>query len=337
MHGYKRQRSANTAAGKRYGKEEKMKKVSVVVPCYNASAYLDKCIGQLLRQTIGLENMEIILVDDASTDEGKTWDVIMRYEQQFPDAIIAVSLERNMRQGGARNAGVSYAGGEYLMFCDADDWLLEEALEHCYRAAKEYDADVVEFPNHDVTDRDFKGKLIKGKRSCFFDFDTEEKKKYFLIYADKNLTLASQRKLYRLSLIHDHHICFAEHVIFEEPSFTLPVRCYEKRHYFLDEMLYICCRSPEGTTSSDWIEHKWDNVKVWVHLMEDLEGRGMLQKYHDEMEFLFFTWGFELSIRMVSQKGYTIDEQESSYLIEVMTERFPNVANNKYVQGLPRG
>ena len=48
-----------------------MKKVSVVVPCYNAAEYLDQCLRQLLCQTIGIEDMEIILVDDASTDGGR--------------------------------------------------------------------------------------------------------------------------------------------------------------------------------------------------------------------------------------------------------------------------
>ena len=108
-----------------------MKTVSVVVPCYNAAQYLDKCIRYLLNQTIGRENIEIILVNDASTDDGRTWCKIMEYERMFPDVILAVSLEENMRQGGARNTGISYASGEYLIFCDADDWLLEETLEHC--------------------------------------------------------------------------------------------------------------------------------------------------------------------------------------------------------------
>ncbi len=47
-----------------------MKKVSVIVPCYNAAEYLDRCMEHLLKQTIGTENMEIILIDDASTDDG---------------------------------------------------------------------------------------------------------------------------------------------------------------------------------------------------------------------------------------------------------------------------
>ena len=113
-----------------------MKAVSVVVPCYNVGRYLGKCIDQLLGQTIGQEKIEIILVDDGSTDHGATWNVITGYEERFPDVIIAVSLNQNMRQGGARNIGASYADGEYLMFCDADDWMLEEALERCYQDRK---------------------------------------------------------------------------------------------------------------------------------------------------------------------------------------------------------
>lgn len=92
------------------------KKVSVVVPCYNAARYLKKCTEYLLCQTIGIENMEVILVDDASTDDGETWKVITEFEARYPDSILAVSLGQNMRQGGARNVGVSYASGEYLVF-----------------------------------------------------------------------------------------------------------------------------------------------------------------------------------------------------------------------------
>lgn len=86
-----------------------MKKVSVIVPCYNVANYIDKCMEHLLNQTIGPDHLEIILIDDASTDSGATWNAIMKYEQQFPDTIIAIPLEQNMRQGGARNIGLKFA------------------------------------------------------------------------------------------------------------------------------------------------------------------------------------------------------------------------------------
>lgn len=310
-----------------------MKKVSVVVPCYNASQYLDKCITQLLIQTIGLEQMEIILVDDASSDGGKTWELIMDYEQRFPDAIMAVSLEHNMRQGGARNAGISYASGEYLIFCDADDWLLEEALEHCYCAAKRHDADVVEFRAVDVTDRDAAVKAGNGEGSRLIELDTEQRKRNFLLSIDETYTLSSQKKLYRTSMIRENHIFFAEHLICEEPSFVVPVRLYEKRHYFLDECLYVIYLSQGSTVRSEWGEHKCDHGKVWLQLAMDLEQKGLLRKYYPELECLFFYWELGLGIIMLAQHGYDLTRDLLQVHVNMLLRFFPSVGNNTYIRG----
>lgn len=307
-----------------------MKKVSVVVPCYNAARYLDKCITQLLHQTIGIEDMEILLVDDASTDGGETRALIEGYEKQFPDTIIAVFLEQNLRQGGARNVGVSYASGEYVTFCDADDWLLEEALEHSYDTAKEHDADVVEFLRLDVTSRDISVKLKKGDKNELILLDTEEKKKRFLV--DSQRTFGSQNILFRRSLIRENHILFAEHLIFEEPSFMVQIWLYEKRHYFLDEQLYICFLSPGSTMRSDWErEHKWDNLSVWTFLMESLSDKGVFERYQLELGYLFFDWGFGLSLCLPFQKGCELTKEEVSTLARRTIDWFPDLLQNPYV------
>lgn len=309
-----------------------MKTVSVVVPCYNAVQYLDKCITYLLNQTIGIENMEIILVNDASTDHGRTWQKIMEYECRFPDTIMAISLEENMRQGGARNVGVSYASGEYLIFCDADDWLLEETLEHCHRTAKEQDADIVEFLIHNVRDHDITVSLEKGDRDLLIEVDTEEKRIALLMTSCEEFSYGSQKKFYRRSLIQDNHIRFAEHLIFEEPSFMVPIRFCEKRHYFLDEKLYICYLSQGSTVRSNWIQsHKWDNPQVWMLLIEDLEKRGLLHSYYPELEYLFFSWGFGLTVRMLLQQGYQLTHEDLDFLVGMVLELFPNVRDNKYI------
>lgn len=307
-----------------------MKKVSVVVPCYNAARYLDKCITQLLHQTIGIEDIEIILVDDASTDGGETRALIEGYEKRFPDTIIAVFLEQNLRQGGARNVGVAYAGGEYVTFCDADDWLLEEALEHSYDVAKRYDADVVEFSRIDVKTHDLPVKLKKGGKNRLVMLDTEEEKRRFLV--DPQNIFGSQNKLFRLSLIRENQISFAEHLIFEEPSFMVQVWLYEKKHYFLDEQLYICFLSPGSTMRSDWErEHKWDNLSVWTFLMESISEKGMLEKYQQELGYLFFDWGFGLSLCLPVQKGCELRREEVSALARVTIDRFPDLLQNPYV------
>lgn len=310
-----------------------MKMISVVVPCHNVSQYLGKCIEQLLCQTLGRDAIEIILVDDASTDYGATWNVIVEYEHKFPETIIAVSLTQNMRQGGARNVGASYASGEYLMFCDADDWLLEEALKRCYDTARQYNADVVEFPAKSVRDRQQSVIVEKGTRSRFIEIDTEDKRKEFLLCSSGGLTYGSQRKLFRRSMIAENHIVFAEHLILEEPSFTLPVRLYERRHYFLDEKLYAYYISPDSTLRSEWKNNeKLDNMRVWIWIVDDLTERGVILQYYQEIEFMFLEWGLGLSISILLKKGYSLTKQELLFFVNVTLEKFPYIRKNRYLE-----
>ena len=315
-----------------------MKKVSVVVPCYNASMYLHKCVDHLLTQTIGLENMEIILVDDASTDDGQTWEIIADYERQYPEAIIAISLPENLRQGGARNVGVSYASGEYLIFCDADDWLMNEALEHLYHAALEQNADVVEFVLKGVEDRDIEVCEIETalKENLLIDLDSEDNRNYFLMGTDEYLTLSSQKKLYRTSLIKENDIRFAQHLIFEEPSFVIPVKLYAHRWYFLNETLYICYLSPGSTSRSDWSDRKWDNANVWLYIIDDLRKRGILETYLDEIEYLFAHWYLGLTLKSWGQRGYTFEVSELRQMQDTVLELFPLILYNKYLNYLAK-
>ena len=88
-----------------------MKKVSVIIPCFNATKYLPKCFMSLVQQTIGISQIELIFVDDASTDDGSTWNMLQEFERAYPESIMILKLEENMRQGGARNIALQYATG----------------------------------------------------------------------------------------------------------------------------------------------------------------------------------------------------------------------------------
>lgn len=121
------------------------KKVSVIIPCFNATKWLPKCFLSLVQQTIGIENIELIFVDDASTDNGETWNMLQEFECAYPESILILKLEENMRQGGARNIALQYATGEYIAFVDSDDFVTSDFLQVVYKAALEYNADFVQF------------------------------------------------------------------------------------------------------------------------------------------------------------------------------------------------
>lgn len=114
--------------------------ISIILPIFNVGVHLRGGIDSLINQTIGNENLEIIMVDDCSTDEsGK---IIDEYEDKY-ECCKAIHLEQNTGSAnGPRNRGIEESTGEYLMFLDPDDRYAPDACETLYNAVKEYDADV---------------------------------------------------------------------------------------------------------------------------------------------------------------------------------------------------
>lgn len=111
-------------------------KVSVIVPVYNVRRYLGQCVDSLLAQT--LQEIEIILVDDGSTDgSGKLCD-----SYAGADARIRVIHKENGGLASARNAGLRAARGRYLGFVDGDDWVSPRMFETLYQNAREFCAQI---------------------------------------------------------------------------------------------------------------------------------------------------------------------------------------------------
>ena len=92
--------------------------VSIVIPVFNVEKYIGKCLDSLISQT--LHNIEIICVNDCSTD--KSLDILRDYEAK-DNRIVVIDLPRNIKQGGARNAGIKKARAPFLGFVDSDDWV----------------------------------------------------------------------------------------------------------------------------------------------------------------------------------------------------------------------
>lgn len=117
-----------------------MKKVSVVIPAYNAHDTLARCLGSLVNQT--LQDIEIIVVNDASTDD--TWEIMQRCKAQFPDKMVIINSNVNTGCGGARSIGLDAATGEYIGMADADDYVATTMYEKLYQKAVETGADIVD-------------------------------------------------------------------------------------------------------------------------------------------------------------------------------------------------
>ncbi len=140
-----------------------MKNVSVIVPVYNVEQYLRECVESILSQT--LKPYEIILVDDGSTDScGEICDL---YDKNY--RLIHTIHKSNGGMSSARNKGIEVANGDYILFCDSDDCLKENALEQLCKPLHDEDLDIVmcgytTFPNGQTVLPDFPYNVVlKGK------------------------------------------------------------------------------------------------------------------------------------------------------------------------------
>ena len=109
-----------------------MKLLTFAVPCYNSEAYMEKCIDSIL---VGGEDVEIIIVDDGSTD--KTAEIADTYEKRYP-SIIRVIHQENGGHGEAVNTGIRNATGRFFKVVDSDDWVNEEAYTQILNQLREF-------------------------------------------------------------------------------------------------------------------------------------------------------------------------------------------------------
>lgn len=110
--------------------------ISIIVPIYNVSQWLERCLDSIKNQS--LKNYEVLMIDDGSTD-----DSYFLAEKYCDDSRFKLYKQANAGQGAARNLGLKYANGDYVVFVDSDDWIHEDYLKTMYQTIMENDADIV--------------------------------------------------------------------------------------------------------------------------------------------------------------------------------------------------
>lgn len=153
--------------------------ISVIVPVYNTALYLRSCLDSLKEQS--LQNIEIICVNDGSTDD--SLHILQRYVND--DYRFVIISQDNAGQSVARNTGVKFAKGKYLYFCDSDDMIKSTALEKLYAKAEAEKADMVFF-NSDVI---FSNEELQNNNKSYLTY-YERKNDYKGILRGKELMKA---------------------------------------------------------------------------------------------------------------------------------------------------
>ena len=200
-------------------------KVSVVVPVYNGEKYLTERVGNLLNQT--LEDMEIIFVNDASTDG--TLAVLEAAKNQFPTRVRVLSHTENKGPGAARNMGLAVAKGEYIGFYDVDDVVDVTMYEKLYNKAKENDADIVDCAFY----RESQQKALRHFTEDIVGEISDEQKSVMLQGG------FCVTKIFKSSLILDGPTLFREEYGLEDMDFLMGLIARAKIFNYVEDILYV--------------------------------------------------------------------------------------------------
>ena len=289
-----------------------MTDISIVVPIYNAEAYLNKCIDSLINQT--KKNIEIILVNDGSTD--KSEEIIKSYK----DKRIKYYKNKNKGIGYTRNFGIDKSNSKYIMFLDSDDYLDVNACEKLFNKIEKDSSDVVVSDfiiTHNGTE----------KKEVINDFKKTNLDKNSSIIL--NINLSPWNKIYSSKLIKDNNIRFPEDIKYEDVLFVL--ECLDKANNIskLNKALnYYIVRDNSETKTYD--KKVFDILEVVKRFRSYFNNR-----YKEDID--------KLTVKILTnytiQQRYQVSIKDGYKFIDKVFNLFekeiPDYKNNKYYEDRP--
>ncbi len=249
---------------------------------YNAGKYIAEELDTILEQT--LQNFEVIVVDDCSTDLG--CEIVESYIPKFGGRLRLYHTEENSGTAAVpRNMGLPLSGGEYVFFMDADDMFVENALEQMYTLAKKFDADVVYCDRYYSSDA-----LGKNRRLRTFQegepveeptLETEDMRERFQGILDKRYGPTPWLKLVRRQFLIDHEILYPVLRVSDDNIWTQGLVIHAKRFLRIPDALYIFRSAPDSITRIQ----KPPKVKINFWMKPALLGLKTLDKFMSTSEF----------------------------------------------------
>lgn len=287
-----------------------MPKVSVVVPIYNVEKHIEKCINSLLNQT--LQDIEIILVDDGSTDN--SGNIAKKYADENPNKIKYYRKE-NGGLSDARNYGISYATGEYIAFLDSDDYIDNTAYEEMYNKAIEENSDYVEcdfiweYPNKSKID---KQDYYFGKREMFI-----------------NVRVVAWNKLIKKEIITNNNIIFPKGLRYEDVEFTYKLIPYLNRTSYVNKP-FIHYVQRENSIANNQNDRNVEIFDVLNNVIEYYKEQKLYNEYEEELEYIYARYSLCSSLKRICKiPDVKVRDNLVEFTWNNLNEKFPNWNNNK--------
>ncbi len=304
--------------------------ISVIIPCYNTERFIDRCLQSVIDQDIGIDSLEIICVDDASTDG--TWERLQVWEQRFPDRIALIHLEENGRQGRARNIGLSYAGSELVAFLDSDDWIEPDYLSLMHETFCRYECDLVVCR----MGRDSSEKLSlfqdrsTGKSSSYLAVDHSEKRNHLIIF--NSMENSACARLIRRSFLIDNDLFFPEFLAYEDTFWGSLLHLYTTRVFFLEKKLYHYYVNSQSTVLAGNLDYHVDLITVQMLLWQEWESRGFLHQFREALEYDYLHTCYFAFIKILAFRYNNPPYSLFRLLQQLLRGKLGNLPGNRFIR-----
>lgn len=203
--------------------------ITLIIPIYNAEEYLDNTINYVVNQSIGFENIELILVDDNSTDNSKK--IIEKYAKKYNNIVPFYSESNHGFPGFGRNVGLEKSTAEYIMFMDNDDEIDPNMCENLYNTIKNENADIVcsNFIMIDNISGEIKGNInyingIENNGQIIFENEDD-----IILFRSSPVW----NKIFKKTIITKNNIRFKENTYADDFIFTISYLLRSKKLVYL--------------------------------------------------------------------------------------------------------
>lgn len=275
-----------------------IKLVTVGVPIYNAEAYLLECMYSIMRQSY--TDIEIICVDDCTQDNSAT---VIKQLMKLDPRIKLITHKQNRGLGGARNTVIREARGEYILFVDADDGLAPDAVENLLHALEQSQAQVamgaaLSFYPDGYQSKESTFHYRKYVASQVKDLKTESDR-----YEIINMWPSAWAKLFRMSIIREHNLCFPEKLLYEDHWFYYSYFRYVSKFSYINQTVYYYRKARPGSITSFATGREEEIFKVIQGIEDRLKGL-LSKEYYDRAVM-------RLSYRLLNERQYVLSDNSS--------------------------
>lgn len=272
--------------------------ISIIVPVYNTSEYLERCVNSIINQTY--KNIEIILVNDGSTDNSQ--EIIDKLKAK--DTRIKTIIKENGGLSSSRNVGLDIASGKWANFVDSDDYLMPKEIEIMYTEMKNHDAQlsICNFSPVEINKYDSNYNVII--------YDNHELMKQLFI--DREITSHSWRKIYPMDIFNKYRFPEDGKIVLDMAIDHYFLQSIEKAVYIPAPLYIYCYENPTNITNSNGKNFKASFDRAY-RLVERME---FSDKYYSDLSYILEpqTCNFLLSSYVKAQK-YNIYDDRKNFII----------------------